>query len=188
MAADDRFTRGTVNEALSRGRDLARVSLLSAGFKPIDDQDPNALMEPGNYNGGLYGRRISRLEKGDLLFRFSDSSKATLESRFSDDWWFDGECLATIRWAARLENSDFTRAARSHLGVLYEWGVMKNLVGGLLTADFWCFKGLACGVAGERQKLSGPLRSDVVQIYVPGALKLGNFRQIRDDVLTSGIF
>ena len=187
MAADDRFTRGTVNEALSRGVDLARVSLLSAGFKPMDRKDANALTEPGNYNGGLHGRRISRLENGDLLFRFSDSKWTTLENRFFGDWWFDRECLATIRWAARQENSDFTSAARSYLGVLYEWGDMKNLVGGLLTADFWCFKGLTGGVSGERQQMSGPLRTDVVQIYVPGGLRLGNFRQTRDDVLTSGI-
>jgi len=187
MATEDQFTRGTVNEALSRGIDLARFGLLSAGFKPNNGQDPSMLTAQGNYNGGLYCRRVSRLEKGDLLFRFSDSGKQNLESKFSGDWWFDRECLATIRWASRLENSDFTIAARSYLGVLHEWGDMKNLVGGLLTADFWCFKGLTGGVAGARQKLSGPLRTDVVQIYVPGGLRLADFRQPRDNVLTSGI-
>jgi hypothetical protein len=187
MATEEQFTRGTINEALSRGSDLARVNLLAAGFKPINGQDRNALTVPGNYNGGLYGRRMSRLVRGDLLFRFSDSRRANLESRFSGNWWFDRECLATIRWAARMENSGFTDAARSYLGVLHEWGDMRNLVGGLLTADFWCLKGLTAAVAGERQKFSGPLRTDVMQIYVPGGLRLGNFSQARDDVLTSGI-
>jgi len=187
MATDEAFTRGTVNEALSRGRDFARVDLLAAGFTPIDGQDTSARPPSGTYNGGLYGRRVSRVQKGDLLFRFSDSSKDTLESRFRGDWWFDRECLATIRWAGMLTNSDFTAAARSHLGVLYEWGDMKNLVGGLLTADFWCFRGLTGAVDGERQKMSGPLRTDVMQIYVPGGLRLGNFRQAHDSVLTSGI-
>ena len=187
MATDAELTRGTVNEALSRGRELTRAGLMSAGFKPVDGQDPSLPTAQGRYNGGLYGRRVSRIQKGDLLFRFSDGSRRTLESKFAGDWWFDRECLATIRWTSRLENSDFTAAARSYLGVLYEWGDMQNLVGGLLTADFWCFKGLTGGVDGERQKLSGPLRTDVVQIFVPGGLKLENFSQPHDNVLTSGI-
>jgi hypothetical protein len=187
MATDDQLTRGTVNEALSRGSDLARANLLSAGFQPIDGKSTSILTGPGHYNGGLYGRRVSRIEKGDLLFRFSDSGKQTLESKFFGNWWFDRECLVTIRRAGRLENSDFTDAARSYLGVLYEWGDMKNLVGGLLTEDFWCLKGLTGAVAGKRQKMSGPMRTDVMQIYVPGGLRLTNFRQPHDNVLTSGI-
>jgi len=187
MATDDQFTQGTVNEALSQGGNMARFSLLAAGLQPNQHQDAGALTSPLEYNGGLYGRRISRLQKGDLLFRFSDSKWRSLEEQFAGSWWFDRECLATIRWAARMENCDFTASARSHLGVLYEWGDMRNLVGGLLNADFWCFKGLTGGVEGARQKMSGPLRTDVMQIFVPGGLSLNNFSQPHDNVLTSGI-
>lgn len=187
MATDDRFTRGTVNEALSSGAHLAQATLVSAGFTPINNPDPAALTVSGTYNGGLYGRRVSRLEKGDLLFRFSDSRRRTLADKFSGDWWFDRECLITIRQAGRMQNSDFTAIARSYLGVLYEWGDMKNLVGGCLTADFWCFKGMTGAIAGAQQKMSGPMRTDVLQLYVPGGLRLGNFRQTHDNVLTSGI-
>jgi hypothetical protein len=187
MATDDQFTRGTVNEALSALPSMGRVTLRAAGFKPIDDPKPEDLTDPKNYNGGICYKRVSRLQAGDLLFRFSDSRCNTMESKFAGDWWFDRECLVTIRWAARLSNAEFTDSARSHLGVLYEWGDMKNLVGGLLTADFWCYKGLTGPIEGARQRMSGPMRTDVMQIYVPGGLKLGNFRQPHDNILTSGI-
>jgi hypothetical protein len=187
MATDEQFTHGTVNEALSRGQDAVRVGLLSAGFTPSDGGDPNGPTLRGTYNGGLYGRRVSRLQKGDLLFRFSDSRNRDPTSRFAGAWWFDRECFATLRRASRLENADFTETARSYLGVLYEWGDMKNLVGGLLTADFWCLKGLTGAVHGARQSASGPFRTDVVQIYVPGGISLRYFAQPHDNVLTNGI-
>ena len=187
MATDSELTRGTVNEIYSRGTAFARENLLSAGFKPIDDPDPRALTVPGNYNGGISWKRVSRIQQGDLLFRFSDSKFKDLDGKCSGCWWFDKECFDTIRRASRMENSDFTSTARSLLGILYEWGDMRNLVGGIVTADFWCFKGLTGAFAGERQKLSGPMRTDVVQLYVPGGLKQINFRQLRDNVLTSGI-
>lgn len=86
-----------------------------------------------------------------------------------------------------MQNADFGSTARSCLGVLYEWGDMANLVGGLLTGDFWCFKGLTGPVSGEQQKMSGALRTDIVQIFIPGGLTSSNFRQLHDNVLTSGI-
>jgi len=183
----DTYIRGTVNEALAQANGVARFGLRAAGFTPVDGQDPNDPAPVGTYNGGIDSRRLSRLQKGDLLFRFSDSRNFDLEGRFAGAWWFDRECLATIRWAARLDNSDFRDAARSYLGILYEWGDMGNLVGGLVNADFWCFRGLTGPISGQRQSASGPFRTDVVQIYVPGGLRLRDFDQPRDNVLTSGL-
>ena len=189
MAIDERFTRGTINEALSRGEDLGWMQLAAAGFNVIGRPKltPEQLRDPQSYNGGLQGQRIGRLQAGDLLFHFSDSKWTTMEQKFNGAWWFDRECMATIRQVARMQNCSFAEAARSHLGILYEWGDMKNLVGGLLTADFWCLRGLSGGVDSERLKLSGPLRTDVMQIFVPGKLSLAYFTQPRDDVLTSGL-
>ena len=192
MATEDMFTRGTVNEALSQGNARAWVNLRSAGFNPIGAAGPNLPRMPDAYNGGLYGKRVSRLQKGDLLFRFSDSLSVRGDNRFAGQWWLDAECFATIRRASRLENSDFIETARSFLGVLNDWSDMKNLVGGVLTADFWCFKGLTGGFEGvdkmgRHQRMSGPARTDVVQIFVPGGLTLANFTEVRDNILTSGI-
>lgn len=185
MVSDDRLIQGTVNQGLSTGNGLAQHRLRAAGKTPIDGQDQNDLAARGSYNGGIVAARVSRLQKGDLLFRFSNIEKTDLEARFAGDWWFSRDCLATIRWAARMENSDFREAARSYLGIV--WGDSQNLVGGLLNADFWCFTGLTGAVEGEGRRMSGPLRTDVVQIYVPGGLRLSDFTQPRDNVLTSGI-
>lgn len=188
MASDERFTRGTVNEAQSKGRDRLWADLKSAGFNPIDGQNPHAAKDPRNYNGGIYGKRVGRIETGDILFRFSDSIRVrTLEDKFRGDWWFDVECLRTMRQVARMQNADFVETARTYLAVLYDWGDMKNLVGGEVTADFWCFKGLSGGISGASQQQSGPFRTDVMQLYVPGGLKLGNFIHPHENVLTSGI-
>jgi len=187
MAGNERFTQGTVNEALSRGESLGQMLLRSAGFTPIGAPTAEQTRAPENYNGGLQGLRIGRLQAGDLLFRFSDSRHTTLPAKFAGDWWFDRECMATIRHASRLANGNFTRSARSHLGILYEWGNMGNLVGGLLTKDFWCFRGLTGGVAGKEQEMSGPLRTDVIQIFVPGGLSLAYFDQPRDDIVSRGL-
>ena len=130
MATDDQFIKGTINEALGQGDDLARFSLLSAGYNPNDLGKAAALVSRDPYNGGLYARRVSRLQKGDLLFHFSDSKCLTLEARFSSPWWFDRECLVTIRSIAGRENSSFTDTARTYLAVLGDWNDMKNLVGG----------------------------------------------------------
>jgi len=154
-------------------------------LKPIVDPNSDASKVPHNYNGGLFAGRMSRLQKGDRLFRFSNSDKRTLEERFEGDWWFDWECLATIRAASRIENADFAATARSFLGML--WGDKTNLVGGLLTADFWCLKGLTGAFGDQQQHMSGPPRTDVMQIYVPGGLKLAYFSQPRDNLLISGI-
>ena len=187
MAGEERFTQGTVNEALSRGEDRASMQLCAAGFSVIGKPKPTPaqLRDPQRYNGGMQNQRIGRLQTTDLLFRFSDSRCTTMAEKFGGAWWFDRECMATIRSASRMENCSFAAAARSYLGILHEWGDMKNLVGGLLTADFWCFRGLTAGVDSARLKLSGPLRTDVMQIFVPGDLSLGYFTQARDDILTS---
>jgi hypothetical protein len=187
MATDGELMRGTVNESYGSGVRLARANLWSAGFKPVDDPDPIAVTDPGNYNGGICFKRVSRIQRGDLLFRFSDSKIKALDKKCAGYWWFEQDCFSTIRLTGQLENSDFTSTARSLLGILYEWGDMGNLVSGILTADFWCYKGLTGAVAGQKQNFSGPLRTDMVQIYVPGGLTLSDFRQVHDNVLTSGI-
>ncbi len=188
MASDEQFIHGTVNEALGKGKERLWAELKSAGFNPIGSSDPHAAKDPRNYNGGIYGKRVGRIEKGDLLFRFSDSKTAfTLEDKFRGYWWFDLECLKTMRQVARMGNSGFTETARTYLAVLYEWGDMKNLVGGKVMGDYWCFKGLSGGISGAQQQQSGPFRTDVMQLYVPGGLKLGDFVQPHDNVLTSGI-
>jgi hypothetical protein len=187
MPANARFTRGTVNEALSQGDHMAHAQLSATGFKSINNPSPSDLTQANNYNGGLYARRISRVQKGDILFRFSDSRRTSLEEQFSGLWWFDQDCFATIRRTSRMQNADFTETARTLLGVLYEWGDMRNFVGGRLTADFWCFKGLTGAVSGERQRMSGHFRDDVVQIFVPGGLTLTYFEQSHDNLLQSGI-
>lgn len=185
MAGDERFTRGTVNEALSRGDDLARMQLRAAGFAAINTPTPEQLRDPDNYNGGLQQRRMGRLQDGDLLFRLSGADCTTLAAKFDGVWWFERECMATIRWAARLSGQSFLESARLHLGL--GWGEKANLVGGLLVGDFWCLRGLMAPVKTGTMAISGPVRTDVMQIFVPGGLSLANFRQPRDDVLMSGL-
>ena len=185
MTHEERLIQGTVNERLAAGNGVAQFSLRAAGMTPIDGQDQTERAPLGSYNGGIVAPKVSRLQHGDLLFRFSSSDKTDMAARFAGDWWFSRDCLATIRWASRMENSDFREAARSYLGIV--WGDSHNLVGGLLNADFWCFMGLTGAVAGGGSSMSGPLRTDVVQLYVPGGLRLGDFTQPRDNVLTSGL-
>lgn len=189
MTDHEKFIRGTVNEALSEGNGVARYGLLAAGFTPVDGRDLSGPEPPpGTYNGGIDARKLSRLQRGDLLFHFSDSqTKTTIEAQFAGAWWFDQECLGTIRSTAAMQNSTFKDTARSHLGVLYEWGDMGNLVGGRLNADFWCFRGLSGPINGKEQRISGSLRTDVVQIYVPGGLTFSDFFNRHDKVLTSGV-
>lgn len=190
----NRFIDGTVNAREAEGDAFSRANLLSAGFKPIGgDFGPLAAAASANYNGGIAGKRIGRLEKGDLLFRFSDSAVTSLDRKCSGLWWFDLECLKTIRHVARASNVPFQRMARSLLGILFDWGDMGNLVGGKLTADFWCYKGLSNGYAGtsERtgqvQNMSAPERQDVIQLFIPGYLTRAHLTEVHDDVLTSGL-
>lgn len=187
MLTNARFIDGTMNEALSRGDQMAHARQDAMGYQRQGKPIPTNPAQAGQYNGGIYAPRISRLQKGDVLFHFSDSKRRSQEEKYCGKWWFDMDCFYTIRRSSRMQDADFTSTARTLLGVLYEWGDMKNFVSGRLTADFWCYKGLTGPISGKRQKMSGPVRDDMVQIFVPGGLSLAYFDQQHNNVLKSGI-
>jgi hypothetical protein len=91
-------------------------------------------------NGGIGSRIVARLQRGDRVYRFSDSKRAsTREARAKGSWWFDQETYLTLRKLGGHADDKFRKTARSNLAILPEWGDMANLLTGKLNKDFWCF-------------------------------------------------
>ena len=127
----------------------------------------------------------TRLQKGDKIYRFSDS-KHDLERIVGGGWWFDIDTCIFL-WSkagAGQTDSGFRSAARAAFGVLHEWGDMGKLVTGTLAHDFWAFKGLTAAATGKEGSIHNPYGLNGLQIFVPGGLATPDFTDVKYASLT----
>ena len=186
MASLEQLATGTANEALSRGWPYIEADLRASGFQPPPGlRGPKMLEVNSKFNGGIASRIVARLERGDRVYRFSDTKRATTrEARAEGFWWFDQETYLTLRKLSPNGDDQLREAARNTLAVLPEWGDMGNLVRGKVAKDFWCFKGMSAAAEGKSAKIVGPFTLDVLQIFVPGGLRISDLEDVSDSVLT----
>ncbi len=185
MASLEYLAQGTANEAFSRGWCYQLASLRANGFQfPHGLRGKAMLKANSKFNGGMGSRIVVRLEHGDRLFRFTGRKSKTLADRLGGEWWMDHDSYLAIRKRSGPSDTEFRRVARANLAVLPEWGDMSNFATGRLTKDYWAFKGMSAPAAGKTDRSSGHFTLDILQIFVPGGLRLTDFEVPTDAVLT----
>jgi hypothetical protein len=128
------------------------------------------------FNGGVTMPRDTRYQKGDYLYRFSDSSASQRRS-VSGKWWFDYDSYLYLRGQSYGDFSRFRDYARAGFCVLDEYGDMGNLVRAKLIVDLWAIIGSSAPARGARSErgrdsIVNWFGSNLFQIYIPGAAEV----------------
>ncbi len=73
----------------------------------------------------------------------------------------------------------FRRSARMAFAVINEWSDMNACVSGTLVHPFWAIAGNTARADGKGDLAINPYGISVRQIFVPGGLTTGDFKDLR---------
>lgn len=141
------------------------------------------------FNGGIKAMMISRLQKGDKLYRFG-AQTFSRECIATGRWWFDEDVCIYLWKISGNDDHKFRSSARSCFAVPEEWSDMSRIVTGTLAHDYWCFKGVSATARSSSKSTSmhgGGMIS--LQIYIPGGLDQESFENdLKDGALLRSVY